>query len=509
MPDDHLDFQPLAGDTQRLETYKKRWSLRHVRWIGALAIGYFGTGILGLLLAVPPGYASPVWPASGIALAGLLLWDSRVWPGIWIGSFFVNVWAAYTATQAMPDFTGFAVAASIALGSTLQALLTAHLLQRWIGAGRLFTSGPTTLGFAALIAVCSLVAASWGVMTLQFGGVAGFASWFESWLTWWLGDVIGVLVLTPALLNWQHLLPYKGKPWRLIESIGSLVLLAAVTAIAFYPQAPQGGEAYPLTFLPLPFLVWIACRSGPGGVALATIVVSAIAIVATSSGNGPFVRGMPNESLLLLQVYTGITTLMALTLAAAVTGHKNAALKLKKLSLELEHLALTDELTRVRNRRGFLVLAEHAWRLARRTRVPCRLLFIDLDGVKHVNDTRGHQVGDALLMDAARVLNSVFRETDVIGRIGGDEFAVFELLDATDGPGNGSERLQAAIDDFNRNAGQSYRLSMSVGVEDLPATGDTTMEALLSQADIAMYGRKREQEQRRGSEGKKNQGGIG
>src|SRR5512145_1325766 len=106
MPDDRPVSQPLAGDTQRLETYKKRWSLRHVRRIGALAIGYFGTGILGLLLAVPPGYASPVWPASGIALAGLLLWDSRVWPGIWIGSFFVNVWAAYTATQAMPDFTG-------------------------------------------------------------------------------------------------------------------------------------------------------------------------------------------------------------------------------------------------------------------------------------------------------------------------------------------------------------------------------------------------------------------
>lgn len=497
MPDNRAVSQPLAGDTQRLETYKKRWSLRHVRRIGALAIGYFGTGILGLLLAVPPGYASPVWPASGIALAGLLLWDSRAWPGIWLGSFFVNVWAAYTTTQAMPAFTSFAVAASIALGSTLQALLTAHLLQRWIGAGRLYTSGPTTLGFAAIVAVCSGVAATWGVTTLQLSGVMDLTAWLESWLTWWLGDVIGVLVLTPALLNWKHLLPLDGKSWSLTESIASLALLATVTAIAFYQEAPLGTVAYPLTFLPLPFLVWIACRTSPGGVALATIVVSAIAIVATSNGAGPFAREMSNQPLALLQVYTGITTLMALTLAAAVTGHKTAAAKLRKLSLELEQLALTDELTGVRNRRGFLVLAEHAWRLARRTRVSCRLLFIDLDGVKHVNDTQGHQVGDALLMDAARVLNSVFRETDVIGRIGGDEFAVFELMDATDGPGNGSERLQAAIDDFNRNAGQPYRLSMSVGVEDLPVTGETTLEALLSQADIAMYGRKREQVRQR------------
>jgi diguanylate cyclase (GGDEF)-like protein len=497
MSEDRAVSQPLAGDTQRLETYKKRWSLRHVRRIGALAVGYFGMGILGLLLAAPPGYASAVWPASGIALAGLLLWGSRAWPGIWLGSFLVNIWAAYTATQVIPEFTGFAVAASIALGSTLQALVTAHLLQRWIGAGRLFTSGPSTLGFAALVALCCAVAATWGVTTLHLAGVADFASYFESWLAWWLGDVIGVLVLTPALLNWQHLLPYNGKSLRLVESVGSLALLGAVTALAFYNVAPQGGEAYPLTFLPLPFLVWIACRSGPGAVALATIVVSAIAIVATSGGNGPFVRALSNQSLLLLQTYTGIITLMALTLAAAVTGHKTAAVKLKRLSLELEQLALTDELTGLRNRRGFLVMAEHAWRLARRAHVPCRLLFIDLDGVKHVNDTLGHQIGDALLMDAGRVLAAVFRETDVIGRIGGDEFAVFELMTKNEEPGNDSASLQAAIDDFNRNAGRPYRLSMSVGIEDLSASAETSLETLLSHADIAMYGHKREQGKQR------------
>lgn len=509
MPDDRAVSQSLAGDTQRLESRRKRWSFRQLRRIGALAVGYFGTAILGLLLAGPPGHASPVWPASGIALAAILLWDSRVWPGIWLGSFLVNLWAAYSATQAIPGFTGFAVAASIALGSTLQALLTAHLLQRWIGAGRLFMSGPSTLGFAAIVAVCCAVAATWGVTTLQLSTVMNLAAYIESWITWWLGDVIGVLVLTPAILTRKQLLPFKGSPWRLTESVASLALLAAVTAIAFYHEAPLGSVAYPLTFLPLPFLVWIACRTSPGGVALATIVVSAIVIVATGSGGGPFAREMSSQSLLLLQTYTGITTLMALTLAAAVTGQRTAAAGLKKLSLELEQLALTDELTGARNRRGFLVLAEHAWRFARRTRVPCRLLFIDLDGVKHVNDTQGHQVGDALLIDAARVLSSVFRETDVIGRIGGDEFAVFELMDETDGPGNGSARLQAAIDDFNRNAGQPYQLSMSVGIEDLPVAAETTLEALLSRADIAMYGRKREQVQRRRNGWKKNQGGAG
>jgi diguanylate cyclase (GGDEF)-like protein len=497
MTDSRIVSELLGGDTQRLHARKKAWSVALLRKMGALAIGYFGTGILGLLLAVPPGYATAVWPPSGIALAGLLIWGQRVWPGIWLGSFLVNIWVSSTATHTSPDFSSLAVAASIGIGSTLQALLTAQLLKRWVGTGRLFTSGPATLAFAAIVALCCSLAATWGVATLQFTGVVDYAAFFESWQTWWLGDVIGVLVITPALLNWRKLLPINGNPWRLVESIGSLALLAMVTALVFNYQAPSGQVAYPLTFLPLPFLVWIACRTSPGGVALATIVVSTIAVVATCSGAGPFARDTANESLLFLQTFTGLTTLMALTLAAAVTGHKSAARSLRRLSAELEQLALTDELTGLRNRRGFLLLADQAWRLARRTHVKCRLLFIDLDGVKHVNDTQGHQVGDALLVDTARVLAGVFRETDVVGRIGGDEFAVLELMDKTGTPGTGSQRLQAAIDEFNHHAGQSYQLSMSVGVEDLPATGSTTLEALLSQADRAMYGKKREQGQRR------------
>ncbi len=497
MPDSRTATQPLAGDTQRLHASKKGWSVARLRKIGALAIVYFGTGILGLLLAVPPGYATAVWPPSGIALAGILLWGPRVWPGIWLGAFLVNVWVSYSTTQTNPGFSSLAVAASIGIGSTLQALLTAHLLKRWVGTGRLFTSGPATLGFAVIVALCCIVAATWGVTTLQLTGVVDIAAFLESWQTWWLGDVIGVLVVTPALLKWKHLLPINRKPLRLVESIASLALLAAVTTVVFYSQAPYGEVAYPLTFLPLPFLVWIACRTSAGGVALATIVVSLIAIVATSNGAGPFVREAPNESLLLLQTFIGMTTLMALSLAAAVTGHKAAVHSLRRLSSELQQLALTDELTGVRNRRGFLLLADQAWRLARHTHVTCRLLFIDLDGVKHVNDTLGHQVGDELLVEAAQVLKAVFHETDVIGRIGGDEFAVLELMDQTAAAGNGSQRLQAAVDEFNQLAGQPYQLSMSVGIEELSASDEASLETLLSQADIAMYGRKREQGRRR------------
>jgi diguanylate cyclase (GGDEF)-like protein len=112
------------------------------------------------------------------------------------------------------------------------------------------------------------------------------------------------------------------------------------------------------------------------------------------------------------------------------------------------------------------------------------------DGLKHVNDTHGHRAGDALINGAARVLTMVFRESDVIARVGGDEFAVLALLDESDGATAISNRLREAIDVFNQRAGRAYQLSMSFGIEELDCGADVALEALLSNADRAMYRQK-------------------
>lgn len=496
---DEAAAQPLADPDQPVPGAMGQWSVDRLRKIGVLTFGYALMGALGLMLAVPPGYATAVWPSSGLALAALLAWGSCVWPGIWIGSFLVNVWASYIA-QGDVGLTSILVAASIAVGSTAQAMLAALLLRKWVGVAKLFDAAPTTIAFAAIAAVCCFIASTWGVATLAIAGLydGGLG---ETWRTWWLGDFIGVLVVTPAMMTWRQLLPIDSRPWYVTETIGTLVLLTTVAALVFYYQAPPGVVAYPLTFLPLPFLVWIACRTNPGGVAFAACLVSAIAVVATSGGSGPFARDSTNESLFFLQSFMGVTTFMGLTLAAAVCGHKNAAADLRKLTLELQQLALTDELTALRNRRGFLLLADHAWRLARRARVRCLLMFIDVDGLKGVNDTHGHRMGDELLVDAANLLAHVFRETDVIGRVGGDEFAIVELVDGVEPAEAGSKRLQAQIDEFNRSSDKPYRLAMSYGIEELPATSEMSLEDLLSRADLAMYERKRERRLRRKSPG--------
>jgi diguanylate cyclase (GGDEF)-like protein len=251
------------------------------------------------------------------------------------------------------------------------------------------------------------------------------------------------------------------------------------------------GTATPLTFLPLPCLVWIAFRFRPSGVALGVCLVSAIAVAATANGTGPFGGDRTSESLLSLQAFVGLTTVMALTLAAAVTSHRQSERELRSFSVEMEQLALSDELTGLKNRRGFLVLADQALRMARRTRVKSALVYIDLDGLKRVNDARGHAAGDALIADAAKVLLRVFRESDVVGRVGGDEFAVFAVLDEHDGASAVSGRLLAEIEKFNEQAVPSMRISMSFGIEELSSHLETPLDVLLSRADQAMYEKKR------------------
>ena len=421
----------------------------------------------------------------------MLLWGPRVWPGIVAGSVLVNVAVAVTMPDAVFGAMSVVVAFAIAVGSTVQALVCAAAIQRWVGVPQMFESGRATLLFTGTAAAACLIASSWGVASLSVAGIIRQDQFLDSWQTWWLGDLIGMVVFAPVFLTWRQSLQLGRRQWRFAELIASFALLALSTAAVFLAPSPGAGVTSPLTFLPLPCLVWIAFRFRPSGVALAICVFSLIGIAATATGSGPFGGERTSQSLLALQAFIGLTAVMALTLASAVTGRRQSENALRSYSVEMEQLALTDELTGLRNRRGFLVLADQALRMARRTRAKCVLVFIDLDGLKRVNDTRGHAAGDALIADASRVLGRVFRESDVLGRVGGDEFAVFALLDEHDGATAVSARLQAEIERFNAQVVPTMRVSMSVGIEELNRTADTPLDVLLSRADRAMYEKKR------------------
>jgi diguanylate cyclase (GGDEF)-like protein len=161
--------------------------------------------------------------------------------------------------------------------------------------------------------------------------------------------------------------------------------------------------------------------------------------------------------------------------------------ELEQANEEIRQLSLKDELTELHNRRGFSLLASQLLRSSKRSGLTAWLLFADVDGLKQVNDGLGHEAGDRLICAAARALRDTFREQDIIGRIGGDEFAVFGM--SAHGHVDARVRLQTTIDRHNAYRGAGPALSMSFGLAESKA--DVSLDTLLSRADNAMYSIKR------------------
>ncbi|NWG05112.1 MAG: diguanylate cyclase [Chloroflexi bacterium] len=165
--------------------------------------------------------------------------------------------------------------------------------------------------------------------------------------------------------------------------------------------------------------------------------------------------------------------------------------ELESANERLRNLSLTDELTGLNNRRGFLILAAGLLKFARRAGHPLCLLYIDMDCLKNINDTFGHTEGDLALTHFVRILTETFRDSDVIGRMGGDEFVVL-TIDATEKDiATIQARLQSNVDAYNLQSVRGYNLSFSLGVVQIDLDSTFTIDTVLSQADAIMYEQKR------------------
>ena len=190
-------------------------------------------------------------------------------------------------------------------------------------------------------------------------------------------------------------------------------------------------------------------------------------------------------------ILASTATIVALALLLIIAWHIDG------MERDIQDLSLRDELTGLFNLRGFYLLAEQAQRLAQRSQLPFSVLFIDLDNLKQINDSLGHSAGSAFLAETAQLLKATFRETDVMGRIGGDEFAVacqcshLAILVA-------AQRLQAAAALRNAEAGRRFPLAFSLGYVTAEEHGDQSLKELLIEADKAMYEEKRRAKQERG-----------
>ena len=292
--------------------------------IGLLAGLYLGVAKLSLLLAIPPGYATAVWPPSGLAVAALLLFGNRMWPGVWLGAALANLMVHSSPSAAL----------LIGTGNALEALAGAALMRRYVGMPRLFRRGEDVFRFAAIAAVASALAATIGVAAIALTARMSYGDAAANWWTWWQGDVTGIIVIAPLLLFWKVRAAENWPVSKRLEATAFALALALAGYVVFGSGMTSAGfsAAMLLTF---PFVIWAALRFDQLEVAATVAALCVMAIAYTITGRGPFApAGSP---LLLLLAFVSIVALTGLVLSAVVGERRRAMAALRE-----EHSRLED-----------------------------------------------------------------------------------------------------------------------------------------------------------------------
>ncbi|MCW8878295.1 MAG: EAL domain-containing protein [Kangiellaceae bacterium] len=284
---------------------------------GVVVVAYYLAAVFGLSLAFEQANTSPVWPPTGIALSALLLRGIHLWPGVALGAFLVNV----------QTDVSFLSSALIAIGNTLEAVVGWWLLSKF-SSRYPFDTISNVAKFALIITIATTVSATVGVTTLYLSNTIDANAYPLLWTTWWLGDLVGGIVVTPFLLTW---LRDDFSLWKKLfsqEPIYLFIIGFFSISVSFTDWFSFSGHNYPVAFIYLPVSIWIGYRLGHLGSTFFIIVLSGFAIYATLDGLGPFVRTSENESLLLLQGFMGVMMISTLALVASIEESKKANQKL-------------------------------------------------------------------------------------------------------------------------------------------------------------------------------------
>ena len=277
-------------------------------------------------MAIPPGYATAVWPPSGIAVAALLVAGGRLWPAVWLASFAANL----TIDAAL------VASAVIATGSTVQALAIAALIRRHIGVPYRFETVDQVLRFVLIAALGSTLAPSIALLPLAALYQMPLSDLLGNWSTWWQGDACGVLIFAPLILSWWTRSTVAWTPRKLVEAavFGALLLGAAHLVFSI---------GFARAFLIVPFIVWAAFRFGQREVTTVVAVVCAMALWYTLHEE----RGPLHESLLLLLLFVSTLVFTGLVLSAVLSQLERSRIELEsrvsERTAELEQAKATAE----------------------------------------------------------------------------------------------------------------------------------------------------------------------
>lgn len=417
---------------------------------------------VGLMLQADGAGLTPLWPASGVGLALVWQFGVRWWPVILVGE------AGTAWLLGQPATMGLAGGAA----QVLEAFL-ALAIARGAGIRELFRNVRETVYF--VFAVClipPLVSAGIGTAAQVLLGVAPSATWMSGWFTWWLGDAMGLLIVTPAILTWRRW-PLRG--WRESLEWASIagLLVAAGLSVVFL----SGELGHYLFFILLPFVAWMAVRFRAAGAASATLILGAMIFGLVMPGNG-------DPALTAIYVaFVGASAYTGYLLAAVLAGQR-------ELFRELRYHAAHDPLTGLANRTRFDAQLRHLTG-DRDGDARHALIYMDLDHFKLVNDTCGHEAGDRLLQDLAGELLASVPPEVTVARLGGDEFGVLLSHAGLRQAEELAHELRRTVLDYRFINGEyAFTLGVSIGIVAF-RPGDSAA-AVLSRGDIACYAAKDE-----------------
>ncbi len=293
-----------------------------------IAAIYFVLAKAGLGLASVHPSATPIWPPTGVAIAALVLRGYRVWPAIFLAAFMANVTTAGS----------LATSAAIAAGNTLEGVVACYLVNLWSDGRRTFDTPTNVAKFALISVAAAAVAATIGVGSLTLAGFAAPQGFAAVWMTWWLGDVAGALVVTPAIVLWANSDRASFRREALLETAAIIAAAIVVGLIAFSPLLEQTPHRDPLGFLAILPLLWAALRCGPRETATAALIMSGFAVWGTLARSGPFAGGTLNEFFMLLLMFMISATVPTLALSADATLRRRAEERLRLANEEAERL---------------------------------------------------------------------------------------------------------------------------------------------------------------------------
>ncbi|OHX21790.1 sensor domain-containing diguanylate cyclase [Chromobacterium sphagni] len=478
-------------------------------WLACVLVAalYCASAWLGSrLLMLELGMDSVVWPQPGLALAAMLLLGRRIWPGVLLGALLAEGWQ----WSALIDGLGWLLpACGVALGVLAQTLLGAWLVRRHIGRGNPLDSFSHCLLFFVIVVAMTLLGTLIAVASLYLSGQLPQKQLVAEGCLRWLSSGCGVLLFGSMLLIFhRHRWPRVGREiwYEMLAYFGMVTLLTASIFVWWHPTLDT---TYPLDMLVLPLVAWAAFRFTPREVVLALLLIMTLALWGTRHGGGPYLGYSAYSTLIIVQTYIGILTVVSLCVGALMSEQLRIKqeldrqqelleqqVRIRTLALEQSHaevlaLSRVDPVTGIANRRCFEESLDGEWRRARRLGAPLGMLMIDIDYFKLYNDHYGHVSGDYCLREVAQAIrSSVRRPQDLVARYGGEEIICL-LPDTTeDGVACVGEAVLEAVRDLQLphvGSAISAIVTISVGGASVLPRETPDSRQLVEAADRQLY----------------------